>query len=153
MSCGNCENECGSCEVNELTEAEQQLDTINSDRARGLAKLNHKVKQLLDSEEMTVGVLEKPQLVSLLRDMTQALDATLLTQKAQNEIMNMLINDLIGLADKSNKLNQNLFMTGSHLQTLMKVLDTKGIITENEMRLTWQQIQEEFVKQQGQSSQ
>jgi hypothetical protein len=156
MSCGkNCETECGSCETDNLPEEVKQmrkvLETVNSNREKGLKTLDNKVQDLLNSEVINVDKMGNAHLVSTLRDLSSGLNAALQVTEAENQLLDMVINDLGGLSQKLEAVIQNHFITGSHLQTLMALLINKGLLTEDELRQTWERMQAEFKQQTGQT--
>jgi hypothetical protein len=151
--CKDCEGSCGSCETGEMLEDLKKmklaLDTINKNREQGLKTLEDKVQRLMESEVLNVDKMGgNADLVATLRDLAMATNSTFQTVEAENHLVDMVISDLIQVTSKLDAINQNLFVTGSHLQVLLQVLQSKKLITEEELRATWMQMQSQIKLQQ-----
>jgi hypothetical protein len=132
--CSDCQ---GNCETGQYDKLKLALKTLNDNRAKGLKQLEQKVQDLLDSEVVNVEHLQNKDLVATLRDLAQGLNASLLHLESQNELVDMIVNDLTGLAMQFNEMKQSHFVTGAHLQTLISLMITKKQITEKQLRDTY----------------
>jgi hypothetical protein len=149
MSCGkDCETECEGCESQSLPEDLEQmrkvLEAVNGNRAKGLKTLEDKVENLLNSEVINVDKLGNADLVATLRDLSSGLNAAFQAAEAENQLLDMVISDLGGLNQKLEAIIQNHFVTGSHLQTLIALLIDMQVLTEDQLRTKFQQMQSEF---------
>lgn len=144
--CEDCSNKEPCCHTNETVSDKMQdariaLARLNQDRQEGLKKLEDKVSDLLNSEVLNMKHMnENKDLVITLRDLVNAANANLLVIEAHDRLLNMMISDLVNLTRNVEMQSHNTFVTSSHLQTLLAILEADGLITEDKMRDTWTQI-------------
>lgn len=75
-----------------------------------------------------------------LRNISKALDSVTTNSEAVNSMLDMIVNDLQGCAMQVNQLAQATWTTNAHLQTLLTVLKSKGAISEDELKSTWETL-------------
>jgi len=78
-----------------------------------------------------------------LRTIMKGLGACLTSMEANNSLMDMLIHDFGGLVHNTNQTQRSMLMANSHVQTLLELLMEKGVITEPEMKATWDRLIQE----------
>jgi len=119
--------------------AQLALEVVRKNRKEGLQKLEDKVQSLMENETLTVENMPVA-VVSALRDVVVALNAALVTVDAEQKLADMIISDMINLTKNLDIQAKNGFVTSGHLQTLLSLLESKGIISEEGMRETWEKL-------------
>lgn len=130
----------------------QILQLINKNRKEGLENLRKKVESLqtdLETIRADLGhdeALMKTKNWSLensLRSTQSALGSTETVLEALNSLIDMMINDLGGMVMNNQELQKGMMLAHSHLQTLLTLLEDKGVISDQEMKDTWEKIRGE----------
>lgn len=141
----------------------QILRLVNQNRKEGIVSLQRR----LDSIEGALDQLKKwtrdnnaplmvlkdsqdNQVFSLgneLINVKAALDATLTATEAQDSLLDMLVNDIIGLVNQIGQLQKAIMISNGQCQTLIQLLIDKELVTENEMKNTWHKIMQQSSEQ------
>jgi Asp-tRNA(Asn)/Glu-tRNA(Gln) amidotransferase B subunit len=115
------------------------LQMVNKDREAGLERLQEKLTCLLESEKINIDNMPV-EVVNATRDLVSAVNACQTVLQAHDKFCSMLVSDLIGLTRAFEEQGKTLFVTGSHLQVLLQLLQEKGQITEQEMKDLWEKM-------------
>jgi len=120
-------------EVLEKSKHEMLLQLVEKNRFRGAETIEKKLDSLGDRDR-----LEDPKLESAVRDLTAGLGGALTSLEALNSLMDFIKHDLINAIQNLAQQARGNFQASAHLQTLIKVLEDKGVITDEVMRETWE---------------
>ena len=82
-------------------------------------------------------------LEDVLRNIVRSTGAALTSMEANNALMEMIIHDLGGIQMNLDQTQRAMVVSNSHTQTLLQLLTEKGIISEPEMKATWDKLVEE----------
>ena len=82
-----------------------------------------------------------------LRTVMKGLGACLTSMEANNSLMDMLIHDFGGLVHNMNQSQRAMLMANSHTQILTELLREKGIVSEPELKATWDRLVQEKQEQ------
>lgn len=75
-----------------------------------------------------------------LRTILKGLGACLTSMEANNSLMDMLIHDLGGIVHNINQTQKSMLIANSHAQTLLELLKEKEVVTEPELKATWERL-------------
>lgn len=131
----------------------QVLQLVNRNRREGAEQLRNRMESL-DTELQLVEKWRRTNLKGLmvvtdlsgetvfslensLLNIQRALDGVSSYCDAQNSLMDMLINDIIGMVKNMNAAQHAIMVSNGQCQTLITLLINKGAITDNEMKETW----------------
>jgi hypothetical protein len=112
------------------------LKMVEKRRHEGVEVLSHKVENL----EKNTCLAQQPEVEDRLRDLSKGMGGALTSLEAINSILDYFRHDLFQVIQNLTKLEQVQFQTGAHLQTLLRLLEKKEIISEQEMQSTWQEM-------------
>ena len=134
----------------------QILKLINKNRHEGVENLQRKTENLHQALKSLAEWAQEQQhpilkaqdnlgntkfiLDNELRSIDSALGSVLTVLEAQNSLLDMLINDTIGMIHNIQSTQQAVIIASGHSQTLIQLLLDRGDITEEEMKTTWQSI-------------
>lgn len=79
-------------------------------------------------------------LENTLRNIQQSLDSVQTFEEATNSLVDMLINDIVGMVHNLNNLQTATIVSNGQCQTLIQLMLDKGMITEPEMKATWESL-------------
>jgi len=113
------------------------LKMIEKKRHEGVEILSRKVDNL---ENNTGAAAEDAGVESRLRDLHKGLGGSLTSLEAINSLLDYFRHDLFQVIKNLTRLEQAQFQTGAHLQTLLRLLEKKEIISEQEMQETWNEM-------------
>jgi len=146
----------------------QVLRLVNENRKKGIENLRRRAESLQGALEKLDAWRSRSQspmmllkndrdeiVISLdneLLNIQNALDATLTATEAQDSLLDMLVNDVIGMVQNANAMQNAIMVSNGQSQTLIQLLIDKEIITDDEMRETWNELvlhkQEQFKRAQ-----
>ena len=131
----------------------QVLQLVNQNRKEGAEQLRKKVDdmetdlQMLRRQTRSSGAAMLAltddggsvvfSLDNTLINIQKGLQAVSTYADAQNSLMDMLINDMIGMVQNMNAAQQAIMVSNGQCQTLIQLLMDKGDITDDEMKATW----------------
>lgn len=133
----------------------QVLQLVNQNRKEGAEQLRRKFESLeteleecrnwvrkneapllvLGDEDKTVFSLE-----NALINIQKSLEACSTVVDAQNSLMDMIINDIMGMVQNLNAVQHAVMVSNGQCQTLIELLMKKEFITDQEMRETWETL-------------
>ena len=110
------------------------LQRIADNRRKGLANLENKVDGF--SKERKVSY--EAHVEDRFRDSENAITAAYTNLEALNAMVDMIAHDLIGAIQNLEQNAVGQFQASAHLQVLLQVLKERGIVTEEELKETWE---------------
>ena len=113
------------------------IKKIDENRASGMKNLEKKCDNF-DHREMITE--DNPVSENVLRDLESAIKSTTLTLEAMNSLLDMLRHDLIGCIQNVEGQSMGGWQMSAHFQTLLTLLKEKSIVTEAEMKATWDKV-------------
>jgi hypothetical protein len=113
------------------------IKKIDENRASGMKNLEKKCDNF-DHREMITE--DNPITENTLRDIEGAIKSTMLTLEAMNSLLDMLRHDLIGAIQNIEAGSVGNWQMSAHLQVLLDLLKEKGVVTEEELKGTWEKI-------------
>lgn len=116
--------------------AQQVVDLIDKNLEKGLKGLEKKLDNL-DNRELL-----DPAIENTVRDLTGALKSAFIMLEAMNSLQGMIRHDMVGIIQNLEQQAKGQWMSNVHLQTLLQLMQDKGMITEEELRATWDKIVE-----------
>jgi len=116
---------------------EMVLELIQKNRRKGLDKLERKIDNLNDRTPLT-----DPDLENTIRNLTQGMQGTLTSLEAVNSLLDFAVNDLVACIQNVERSARGQWQVSAHLQTLLSLLEEKGVITDTEMRDMWAKVVE-----------
>lgn len=111
------------------------LNLVDKNRKKGLETLEKRIDNL-DHRELH----ENSKTESALRDITTGLKGINTTVEALNSLSDMIRHDLINCIQNLENQVQANWQVSVHLQTLIEVLKTNGVITEKQLEETWKSL-------------
>ncbi len=134
----------------------QVLKLVNRNRRNGAEQLRQKI-ELFDTELQVIEKWRKANQAPLfvirdkndnmifslensLLNIQKALDGVSNYCDAQNSLMDMLINDMVGMVQNLNAAQHAIMVSNGQCQTLIQLLIDKTVITEEQMKETWNTI-------------
>lgn len=134
----------GSQQVLELIQKNRKIGHENLQRASdALESVFDDIRRYSDGALMTASTDKGKVFFSLedtLRTVKRGIDGALTSIEALNSILDMLIHDLGGMVHNMNQTQRSMLVANSHLQTLLEVLKKNGVLSEDEMRETWERL-------------
>lgn len=119
------------------------VQKMDENRATGMKNLERRCDNF-DHREMITD--DKKVDENDMRNLESAIKSTYQTLEALNSLVDMLRHDLIGCIRNIEAQSVSGWQMSAHLQTLLELLRQKGVITEEEMKATWEKIIPEQVK-------
>jgi len=112
------------------------LKMIEKKRHEGVEILSRKVDNLENGGELA----QDAAVEARLRDLQKGLGGSLTSLEAINSLLDYFRHDLFQVIKNLTRLEQVQFQSGAHLQTLLRLLEKKEIISEQEMQETWNEM-------------
>ena len=133
------------------TEVQQQAEDgvpvvvqkMDDNRADGMKNLDRRCDNF-DHREMVTE--DNPVDENHVRNMESAMKSVNQVLEALNGLMDMLRHDLVGCIRNIEAQSVSGWQMSAHLQTLIELMKEKGLITEEEMKATWDKIIPEQIK-------
>jgi hypothetical protein len=111
------------------------IKLIEKNRKKGIEQAQNKLEKLSDRE-----LHSDPRTESALRDVQGALQGLLTWAEAANSLVDFLKHDLISMITNLQQQGAQGWQTAAHLQTLMTTLKEKGMVSEDELKATWEKL-------------
>jgi len=109
---------------------------IMENRRNGLERLEEKVDGFGSSRMPS----PEAQVEARLGDLESAFRATHTHLEALNALIDIVAGDLVSVMQEFPEIQKEQFKLAAHLETLLDVLREKGVVSEDEMKETWDRI-------------
>lgn len=125
--------------TNDLTGIEEQankvkLETLQEDKQKGLQRCDEALKNLNDA----TGLAPDPSTEQRLRSLEMGLRGLATAVNSMNALFDVLAHDLIQMIMGHEKQNAAMMLNSVHLQSMLDILKQKELITEEELKHTFQ---------------
>jgi hypothetical protein len=128
-----------------LQQAQQLVNAINVQRKSGVESLRERVLSLQnDMSKVTIDNLASPVLVSNLRTMINALNATLQGVEAHDKLIDFLIADLGGALQRVRSNSETLIELSIGLESMMRVLVDNNSLSLEDFRVAQEKLMSEL---------
>lgn len=117
----------------------QLIQTVDQNRLVGLKRLEECTLRYDDREAIS-GENAKQFSEDMLRDLESGIRSSFQTLEALNTLIDMIRHDLIGAIQNTESMQVANIQVSTYVQTLLSVLEEKGIVTEQEMKEMWDKI-------------
>jgi hypothetical protein len=119
------------------------LQLIEKNRKKGLETLDRKLDNLDDR-----GTLSDAAVESAVRNLTAGLKGSMTILEALNSLVDFIKHDLISTIQNLERQGQAQFQASAHLQALISLLKEREMITDDELRDSWNKLVQE-AKEEG----
>lgn len=117
----------------------QVIQRIFLNRKAGLEKLE-KCASNYDNRPLISGEDAEQFNENMLRDVEAGIRAAFLTVEALSGLTDMLRHDLVGIIQEAEAVKMAGIQTSAYVQTLLALLEEKGVISDDEMRTMWNKV-------------
>ena len=146
-----CSSECQECPQGCPSEQKQQveqgipvvLQKIDKNRTAGMNKLEDKCTAFEHRDMVTE---EVPVNENSIRDIEGAIKAIHLALESMNSLLDMLRYDVIQAIRNIDAGGASTWQLSAHLQTLLDLLKSQGVITEEDLRAKWNELVPKMTK-------
>ena len=122
------------------------MSLIEKNRKKGLEQVQTKLERLSEREINDNGNTE-----NAIRTIQSAIQGLSIWAEATNSLVDLMKQDMIAVINGVQEQGKEGFRLSAHLQTLVTLLKEKSLITEDEMKSTWEKIIAPLRKQQVKS--
>lgn len=138
--------------VLQLVEKNRKLGVVQLEKqVEKLERGIERIRDLMPNEALWTSYDSKGSLVFSLEDFLRttlaALKGCLTTLEASNSLSDMLLHDLGGTIQNLESYAKALWIENANLQVLMEVLRTNKVITEEQMKETWNKLIPQVARQ------
>lgn len=112
------------------------LQLLDKNRKQGLERLDKACKDLEDMHY----VASEPDLEKRLRSIEAAIRSTATTLEALSGLFDVVVQDFMQMVGTADRNFEATMYQGLHLQTLLKALADKGILSEKELESYWKTV-------------
>lgn len=105
---------------------------IEKNRKKGLEQTQHKLENLTERK-----INPEPTTEEALRDVQGAVQGLLTWAEAANSLIDLLKHDLVAMITNLQQQGAQGWQTAAYLQTLITTMKEKNLVTEEELRSTW----------------
>jgi len=120
---------------------ETVLQAVEDNRANGVKILSSKLDNLADRK-----IINDPVTESAIRDLTAGLGGVLTSLEGINAVIDYIKHDLLACIQNVEQQGHGNFQASAHLQTLLAIMKSKGMITEKDMEDEWKRLMDNMNK-------
>ena len=122
-----------------MKKAAKEFERIQLSRKTTLQETKRAVTNLSESNNIKAEFMS-PASVEALRNTSQSLNSILGYLESSDKLTDMVCQDIVGLVHAVENLSQHLFTSSATVQTLVELLEQKGIVSSDEMKEVWNKL-------------